>query len=280
MGNGPKKWTEKEIAQRLRAGRGQGQGSDWEPWIYVQEFSSSGVQTRVPSAKLKRTVHTMSYLELFMFYFHEYQTTLAQYYEQCPLDRGVTLAAAAALNIRHPIYRLTDVPVVMTIDAIATHVDVNGRPRMSGWDAKPRRLLENRRVMEKLSLHRAYCAQIGISHHIFTERFLPKNFVRSVTWMRGCEQQEGEDLEPGFLEAHRLAMLEDLWSRRPKSCIGDYCRDYDSAYQLTPGMAMRIFGVLLWRHDLKADLTQRHLMTSKLPFPSSSPVQIPLRKAA
>jgi hypothetical protein len=250
------------------------------PGFYVQEFSSSGVQTRMPSAKLKRTVHTMSYLELFMFYFHEHQTTLTQYYEQCPMDRGVTLAAAAALDVRHPKYRLTNVPVVMTIDAIATHVDVKGRPRVSAWDAKPHRLLDNRRVKEKLSLHRAYCAHIGISHHIFTERFLPKNFVRNVIWMRGCEHQEGEVLERGLLEAHRHQMLADLWSRRPKSSIGDYCRDYDSAYQLEPGTAMRVFGVLLWRHDIKADLTFRHVMTSKLPFPSSCPVQPALQKAA
>jgi hypothetical protein len=280
MGNGPKKWTEKEIALRLRAGRGQGQGATWKPWIYVQEFSSSGVQTRLPSAKLRRTVHTMSYLELFMFFFHEYQLTLMQYFEQFPADRSVTLAAAQALGIKHPVYRDTKVPVVMTIDAISTHMGDNGRPQQSGWDAKPARLLKNRRVLEKLSLHRAYCAHIGIPHHIFTEDFIPKSFVRNVIWMRDCEQHEGELLPTGFLEAHRQVMLTDLAERRPKSTIGSYCRDYDNAYRLTPGTARRVFGLLLWRVDVKTDLAALDVMSLKLPLPAVPASSIELKKAA
>jgi hypothetical protein len=225
-------------------------------------------------------VHTMSYLEMFMFLFHEYRLSLTQYWEQYPLDRGVTLSAAKALGIRHPKYPKTDVPVVMTLDAVATHLGPDGRPKLSAWDAKPKRLLENRRVQEKLSLHRAYCAHRGISHNIFTESVMPRSFFHNLMWMRGCEPQEGELVPADLLEAHRDSMLEDLRKRRPDSAIGTYCHEYDHTFGLERGTAMRVFGILLWRHDVKADLTAGDLMETKVQFPRSPFVPLDVRKAA
>ena len=60
MGTGPKRWTEELITRRFREGRGRGDQAAYTPWLYVQEFSSSGTQTRIPSLVIDRTIHTFS----------------------------------------------------------------------------------------------------------------------------------------------------------------------------------------------------------------------------
>ena len=132
MGTGPKRWTEELIAERVKAGRGRGEGERYAPWLYVQEFSSKGTQTRVPSFKLNRTIHTFSYLERALFLYTEFQDNFLGYAEQYPMDRRVTLGAAKSLVLRHPRYPFTGVPVVMTLDALVTMRGADGSAQHAG----------------------------------------------------------------------------------------------------------------------------------------------------
>ena len=65
------------------------------PWLYVQEFSSKGTQTRIPGVKVRRTVHTFSYLERALFLYLEFQDNFLGFHEQSPMDRRITLAPPA-----------------------------------------------------------------------------------------------------------------------------------------------------------------------------------------
>lgn len=89
-------WTEAYIAARIRKGRGRGEGPEYQPWITVQDFSSRGTQSRIPSALLGRAVHVMSYLERRMFLLHEFKLGLLDYREQYPIPQST------AVHIRRP----------------------------------------------------------------------------------------------------------------------------------------------------------------------------------
>lgn len=281
MGTGPKRWTEALIAQRVKDGRGQGAGDDYSAWLYVQEFSSKGTQTRIPGINLKRTIHTFSYIERAMFLLHEFREGLLDFQEQYPMDRRITLGAAAGLGIRHPLYPITRVPVVMTLDAVVTRRLVNGQRSVAAWDAKPARMLKDRRTLEKLSLHKAYCAHVGISHFVFTELSVPKTVIRNIDWLRGSQPKEGEiETVPGLFTVHPQLMLEDLWARQPKGTIRRYCTDYNKAHGWPVGTALRLIKVLLWRHELPVDLTAKHIELECVPNPTASPVALQLRRAA
>jgi len=130
---GPKVWTEELIAERVKAGRGSGSGADYSPWLYVQEFSSRGTQTRIPSFKLKRTIHTFSYLERALFLWQEFQPDFNGWNEQRPMDRSLTLGYAKQLRIPHPRYPKSRIPVVMTLDAIGSTVDGDGVVNRTGF---------------------------------------------------------------------------------------------------------------------------------------------------
>lgn len=276
--SGPRKWTETLVAERIRNGRGAGEGRDYTPWIYVQEFSSSGNQTRIPSRKLQRTVHTFSYMERDLFFLHEFRDSFLGYIEQVPMDRRVTLAAALRLGIKHPKFPRTSVPMVMTLDAIATHIGPDGRPQSVGWDVKPARKLLDKRVLEKLSLHKAYCAHIGIPHKIFTEQSVPKRVPKNIDWLRGAEYHDGEIVEvPGLFTFHPERMLAELQAKRPNHTVGQYCAQYDAAHSLPAGTGIRIFRMLVGRHLLTVDLTAKDLLATRMPAPAS---MAPQRKAA
>lgn len=283
MGTGPKRWTEDLIARRFREGRGRGEQAAYTPWLYVQEFSSQGTQTRIPSLVIDRTIHTHSYIEKALYLVHEYEPGLVDYREQYPLDRRVTLGAAQALGIRHPLYPITRVPVVMSIDAVVTRRRVDGSLDVSAWDAKPHAELANRRVVEKLTLHRAYCAHHHMPHHVFTEKSVPKQRIRNIEWLRGAVLKPGEvETVPGLFVTHRASMLRALSTGKLNISVRTFCTDFDGAHGFPAGTALRLIKVLAWERVIELDLDLEEVELQPvpgLPSPAFAKLQ-PQRKAA
>jgi len=278
---GPKKWTEELIDERVKAGRGQGTGKDYSPWLYVQEFSSRGTQTRVPSVKLNRTIHTFSYLERALFLWTEFQTNFVDFNEQRPMDRGVTLGIAEALAIRHPRYPRTAVPVVMTMDALVTTKDADGVLTMAAWDVKPQRRLQDERVLAKLSLHKAYCAHHDIQHYLFTESSVSPYVVRNIDWIRMGLPKDGElEVTPGLFTWHLDQFESDLFSCRLRPSISHFCSQYDAAHKVEPGTGLRILKQLLWRRRVEVDLDVQWLERQPIPRRGESTPAPAFRKAA
>jgi len=270
MRSGPQLWTEAVIAKRIRQGLGSGQGRDYRPFIRVQDFSSRGVQTRVPSSVLGRTVHTHSYLERAFFLIKEFTGRLLSYEEQLPMDRSITLGAAKQLGVRHPVYPTTGVPVVMTLDVLLKERDPSGRPIVSAWDIKPHSELGKRRVLEKLSLHKAYCAHFGIPHYIFTERSVPKVAIRNIDWLRLSLQKAGEiESVPRLFTDHPVLMLDELAAGEfPRTSIRDYCLGYDHRRGLPRGTGLRVLKHLAWNRQVRINLLADPVETQPTPTPS------------
>jgi hypothetical protein len=281
MPAGPKVWTEEVIARRIKEGRGQGDGVVYTPWLYVQEFSSSGTQTRIPSPLIGRTIHTFSYIERALFLWLEFLGSLLGYKEQFPMERQITLAIAAALRIKHPKYPRSTVPVVMTLDALAWQARPDGTSYVTAYDAKPSSKLRDRRVMEKLTLHKGYCAHFGIPHQIFTEQSVPKNVIRNIDMIRGARRKEGElELVPGLFDVHPQLMLDEISFKTPAKSIREFCAAYDTRHRLPKGAALRVFKILLWRHKLNVDLNVKELVLQPVPAVPKRPAAGGLRRTA
>ena len=279
--HGPKLWTEELVQRRLNERRGQGEGDDFTPWQFVQEFSSRGVQSRIPPLTLKRTVHTFSYIERALFLFVEFWLRPWLYREQFAMDREITMGAAAALGIRYPRYPISKAFVVMTLDAVVSHRDNAGRPVVAAYDCKPARFLTHRRTLEKLALHKAYCAHMGWPHHLITERSLPRELVRNLDWLRsGPERADEIETVAGLFTTLPLFMLQDLFNRHPVQTIRGYCKGFDHKHWLPRGTGLRILKVLIWRRELTVDMTKAALELQPMPFPNRPPAAMPLRRAA
>lgn len=268
---GPRKWTEEIIQRRLAEGRGSGDGDEYSPWIKVEEFSSKGTQTRVAPGKLKRTVHTMSYLELYMFVLLEFNPAFLGYQEQFPMSRSLTMGCARTLKIRHPTYRETGVPVVMTIDSIAIMRGRDGDLTRVAWDAKPSTELAKGRVAEKLRLHLSYCNYLGLEHRIFTENSAHPNIARNLLWARGASETIGEVLQvPNLFTFHQARMIDELRIRKLNCTVQSYCSRYDKDMGLPMGTALRLFRYLIWTHAIKVDLKALEIPKLSLPAPTGN----------
>src|SRR6266498_180717 len=88
-------WTGKLIDRRLAAGRGKGTGSDYQPWLRVQDVPSNGRIHRIRGCTTGRVHHLLSDLEAKVFYTFDYSPSVCDIREQFPLlPLAETLAIA------------------------------------------------------------------------------------------------------------------------------------------------------------------------------------------
>ena len=104
------KWNEAQVQKRIKEGRGTGHGADYKNWIDIHDYPSTGVVSRVPSLKFKRSIDVFSTIELRTLYLLEILPGIDDAREQFPLDRDRTQEIARRLKIRHPCYPGTSVP--------------------------------------------------------------------------------------------------------------------------------------------------------------------------
>lgn len=60
-------WNEAKYQRYLKEGRGQGDLSQYVPWVQIQDFPSKGIVSRVKGNTTGRVHHLMSNLELYYF---------------------------------------------------------------------------------------------------------------------------------------------------------------------------------------------------------------------
>lgn len=61
-------WNESKYRRYLAEGRGQGELSEYVPWVQIQDFPSKGIVSRVKGRTTGRVHHLVSNLELWYFY--------------------------------------------------------------------------------------------------------------------------------------------------------------------------------------------------------------------
>jgi hypothetical protein len=57
VGRSRRDWTQDKFERYIKEGRGQGSGSNYQPWIKIQDFPSKGRVSRPPGWKTNREHH-------------------------------------------------------------------------------------------------------------------------------------------------------------------------------------------------------------------------------
>lgn len=113
--------TQAQIDRRLKDGRGQGQGSDYKPFIYTRDVSSLGRSHRLPGSKTRRLHHLLSDLELAIFLTLDRSPHVTDIREQFPMRVEDTVRIAEELGLPHGCYKGT--PQVLTSDFLVDFED-------------------------------------------------------------------------------------------------------------------------------------------------------------
>lgn len=250
-----KQVQEADVRKLIRAGFGSGDGPSYKPWETVHTFSSRGNSHRIHSVKTGRVHSLFSNIERALFLKAEYGKSFVDFQEQRAMEREHTLAIAKVLGIRHPVYLGTNVPFVMTLDAVVVRRDDEGTLYHEAYDAKESSALKNERVLEKLSMHKMYCEQRGWKHTIVTNDTFPREVVRNLEWIRAGARKPLEVVTVhGLFDELPRRMLAEVLEKRPSGPVKDYCACFDEAHGLIAGTGLRVMQVLLWNHELTPDL--------------------------
>ncbi|MBD1898897.1 TnsA endonuclease N-terminal domain-containing protein [Trichocoleus sp. DQ-A3] len=227
------------IDKRISDGRGQGRGSDYKPWLLVQDVSSQGLATRIKGWKTKRVHHFLSNLELSYFYILEWSLIVFDIREQYPLlPLEETLAIAEQCGIRHPTDPKTKEPIVMTTDFFIT-VPQNIAVIEQARTLKTAKDLQSKRTVEKLEIERCYWQNRNIDWGIVTEQEIPQALAKNVAWLHTFFRIE--DLSPlSETEIRHIATALTLRMAQGNAVLTDLTAECDGNLGLKPGTALSV----------------------------------------
>lgn len=103
-----------KIEKWIKEGRGSGVGSEYKPWLKIQDVASKGRSTRLKGIKTNRQHEFLSDLERNYFYLTEYSDVVVDIREQFPLlPLEETIVIADELGIKHPTDPKTGEPITI-----------------------------------------------------------------------------------------------------------------------------------------------------------------------
>lgn len=117
----------KAVSNWISRGYGQGEGAKYRPFLFVRDVPSEGTSSMVKSYLTGRAHHYLSKLEYSAHLIAEYIPSVIDIREQFALlPWSDTQKIASTLNIRHPTYPGTNIPIVMTTDLVLTLREADG----------------------------------------------------------------------------------------------------------------------------------------------------------
>lgn len=269
-------WTEQDLARRISQGFGGGALAEHRPWLGVHDSASSGVVTRIWSPKTGRMMHFFSLLERDLFLELEFRADFYDYWEQCGLQRALTIKAARDLGYKHPIYKGSQkIPLVMTTDGILFQRKAVEKIKLTAFDCKVSSENLSCRSRELLAISRDALAEVGIDHHLITRSQLCEEVAKNLLWIRGGYRRTGErELVAGQFDVLPLLMQQQLrheaQNALESSRLTDFCIVFSRQRNVPPAIAIRVLKYLFWHHLVEADLKRGAIIrqpTRDLRFP-------------
>ena len=233
-------WNHTIYKKHLREGRGQGIGADYSPWIFIQDFPSLGMVSRVSGSTTGRIHHLMSNLELSLFYLLDWSDDMLDIREQYPLaDLAQAIEIAEKAGIRYPYDTKSGFPYVLTSDF---YLDTKqGAMVMS---VKPSSELGKPHVREKLEIERRYWTIRGVPWCIMTENEINRVKSNNIEWLAQAKDLSVFGLSEAIQEACREYFLKSFYNIHSPLAI--LFRSVEKAFGLVAGMGLNIYKHLVY----------------------------------
>ncbi|KGJ95989.1 heteromeric transposase endonuclease subunit TnsA [Thalassotalea sp. ND16A] len=237
--------------KRLEHQRGQGSGKAYIPFVQVGEFSGSGESIRVKSSTVGRLHHFHSGIELAAFLIFDRSSNITDIREQFPLPLSSSLTICEQLGIKHP-------QVKGELYIVSTDLLLDCKNNTSiAIAVKPAAQLNDKRVLEKLQIEKAYWENKGVKWYIFTEYERPSELKMNLQWLRSfLDADTSIDYE---ISDEDVQTLISRLSNSSTKKITKRCGELDDEYHLSPGFHIEIFRFAIANNFIKADLRQQYI---------------------
>lgn len=236
-------WNKAKYEYYIKAGRGQGTGSVYLPWVSIHDFSSLGMVSRIVGYKSGRVHHFLSRNELDYFFMLEWSDKVMDIREQFPLlDVEMAVDIAQKSGINYPRDNVSGFPYILTCDFMITTVD-----GLKARTIKCLSELQNKRTIEKLEIERRYWQYMGIDWKIVTENQIPKQKCLNIEWLYTSVEI------PEYLDLQRLRieLRDKIHAGIP---IGIALEDFEAQNGLPPGSGILLLKNMLWHKELRCDM--------------------------
>ena len=248
-------FDETKLKRFAKEGRGTGHGSDYRPWLQVQDVPSHGRSTRIHSYKTGRQHHLLSDLETGLFLILDWADHVVDIREQFPLDRDVTRMLAAKMGVVHPRDVQTKSDIVMTTDLLVD-VRLDGGVSLIALSVKPASKLEGARTLEKLELERRFWARINVPWYLVTERELDAVRIGNLRWLH--EMRSLDELKTPHADywPDRCNRFLGELSRVRGGLIEDFLKHLQQNCEFGAGEAMTVLRHLAANKRIRLDLNR------------------------
>ena len=227
-------WNADIHRKYIKEGRGSGSGSDYKPWIRIQDFASRGVVSRVKGNTTGRVHHLMSKVELAYFYILDWSESVTDICEQYPLsDLELAVKIAAKAGIKYPKDNVSGYPYILTCDFMV--VTATGQKART---IKMASELGNARTLEKLEIERRYWLEYGVDWGIVTEREIPFEKAKNIEWIYSAR---GHGLIGGSLIKQEQAQEMMLCLLSMRHSIIEAAKMVECHFRLDRGMGIQLF---------------------------------------
>lgn len=189
---------ERDVQRWISQGLGQGERTEYKPWFYVDDVPSQGRSTRPFCITTGREHHLLSDIETSVMLYADYDLRVSDIREQYALlSREETLAIARQLGVKHPMYRGTNVPVVMTTDMVLTCKD-HGSTWMCARSVKSSSEIDGahaKRLLEKAEIERQYWARRNVHWKFITELEISHTRLKNLEWLNVYGKLDQQQLQ-------------------------------------------------------------------------------------
>lgn len=247
MSRAPRFFTQEQISKRIKDGRGQGMGKDYQPWLTIQDVPSRGVSHRIYSHKTQRVHHLLSNLELYVFLILDWSSSVQDIREQFPLNIDDTREICLEHGLRHPSIQGSE--QVMSSNFLIDTSDKNKRQFVI--QVKPLKELLKERTIEKLEIERRYWKLKEIPWSIVTEQNIPITARKNIEWLSPFIV---EHLDPDIWD--KLHSIFYYFSKKPGISIIKLCKEVDIQERTTAGMTLQYLRTLIANRSIKFDIQQ------------------------
>ncbi|WP_410986579.1 TnsA endonuclease N-terminal domain-containing protein [Bacillus cereus] len=250
-------WTEEKISKYIKNGRGQGDLSNYKPWLTIQDVPSSGRSHRIKGKKTERIHHLLSDLERDYFYLLEWAEDVIDIREQYPLKREITCKIAIEKNIHHPVVSSSQTPIVLTTDFFIT-ARKGAIIKSVARTIKLSSELKKQRVIEKFEIERAYWELQGIDWGIVTEKEIPKIIVTNIAMFHDYYFPH-EEYTPQLIQS-----FVDLIFTTSCITLGHFLREFDTLLSCQKGTGLALLKHLIAIKKIVYDINQPFKLNMKL----------------
>ncbi|QFG00802.1 heteromeric transposase endonuclease subunit TnsA [Psychrobacillus glaciei] len=247
------------VEKRLKDGRGQGIGTDYKPWLVIQDVGSLGRSTRLKGYKIPRQFEFLSDLERNYFYLLEYSDLVVDIREQYPLlTIEETIVIADELGIKHPTDPKTNEPIVMTTDFLVTTLK-DGQHEHIARTLKYKKDLMDERVLEKFEIERIYWERQGVQWGIVTELEVPKTIAHNIAFvhryadlamLEGFEKCSTYDIEDMSIYFLQVLLAQE-------KTVKQIAKEMENNFGMVVGCGLSIFKYLVMTKVIEIDLSEK-----------------------